>query len=57
MIDWFTDESEDRETNNLDVNDRDEIDEEYSCDKNRDETNDELSAKRMMNSWIVYKIV
>jgi hypothetical protein len=32
LIDWFTDDE---------TNDRDEIDDEYSCDKNRDETNDE----------------
>ncbi len=39
LIDWFTDEND--ETNDREINDRDEIDEEYSCDKSRDETNDE----------------
>ncbi len=36
LIDWFTDENDDDK-----ANDRDEIDEEYSWDRNRDETNDE----------------
>jgi hypothetical protein len=45
LIDWFTDESD--ETNDREINDRDEIDEEYSWDKKRDETSDEYSVDRL----------
>ncbi len=40
LIDWFTDENDE-------TNDRDEIDDEYSCDRSRDETNDEYSVDRL----------
>jgi hypothetical protein len=45
LIDWFTDEND--EENDREINDRDEIDEEYSWDKERDETNDEYSVDRL----------
>jgi hypothetical protein len=40
LIDWFTDESDDEETNDSEINDRDDVDDE-------DETNDEYSIDRL----------
>ncbi len=53
LINWFTDENNDDEANDLEINDRDEIDEEYSWGRDRDgtgdedETNDEYSIDRL----------
>jgi hypothetical protein len=40
LIDWFIDEDDDEEANDLKINDRDEVDDE-------DETNDEYSVDRL----------
>jgi hypothetical protein len=43
LIDWFADEDDDDD----ETNDRDEIDEKYSWDRSRDETNDEYPIDRL----------